>query len=287
MDQNIKLEDIWKVELEILDEIDRVCTENGLRYSLAYGTLLGAVRHKGFIPWDDDIDIMMPREDYEKFKTIWRNSPPNGFILQDETVEDDSVNNFTKIRKDHTTFLQFDFERTRSIHKGFFVDIFPADRQASGRLNRKIQKVEFLLSLLYNRGYPSGKPGAMGIIDKTLLMITPKCAYRKLSVWFGKRGRRWNHLKNNHIIFPATPVSCNKLYPAGLFDDLHRIEFQGKEYEAVKDYDGYLSVAYRDYKTLPPENKRVWTHHPILVDFNRNYEEITEEEKHISQLYFG
>ena len=80
--QNVALEDIWAVELEILDEIDRVCTENGLRYSLAYGTLLGAIRHGGFIPWDDDIDIMMPREDYDRLIQIWPAVARKEFLIQ-------------------------------------------------------------------------------------------------------------------------------------------------------------------------------------------------------------
>lgn len=73
---------IWATEQEILDVIHQVCTEHGLRYSLAYGTLIGAVRHKGFIPWDDDIDLMMPREDYEKLLAIWNEAAPKGYILQ-------------------------------------------------------------------------------------------------------------------------------------------------------------------------------------------------------------
>lgn len=116
---------IWATEQEILDVIHQVCTEHGLRYSLAYGTLLGAVRHKGFIPWDDDIDLMMPREDYEKLLVIWNQSAPKGYILQNTRTDSDFTQNFTKIRKDHTTFLQDEAERTKHYHKGIFVDIFP------------------------------------------------------------------------------------------------------------------------------------------------------------------
>lgn len=80
---------IWATEQEILDVIHQVCTEHGLRYSLAYGTLIGAVRHKGFIPWDDDIDIMMPREDYEKLIAVWNQSAPKGYILQNTRTDSD------------------------------------------------------------------------------------------------------------------------------------------------------------------------------------------------------
>lgn len=116
---------IWATEQEILDVIHQVCTEHGLRYSLAYGTLIGAVRHKGFIPWDDDIDIMMPREDYEKLIAVWDQAAPKGYILQNTRTYPDFTQNFTKIRKDHTTFLQDEAERTKHYHKGIFVDISP------------------------------------------------------------------------------------------------------------------------------------------------------------------
>lgn len=84
---------IWATEQEILDVIHQVCTEYGLRYSLAYGTLIGAVRHKGFIPWDDDIDLIMPREDYEKLLAIWNEAAPKGYILQNTRTDPDFTQN--------------------------------------------------------------------------------------------------------------------------------------------------------------------------------------------------
>ena len=73
-----QIQQVWAVEQEILDVIHRICAEHGLRYALAYGTLIGAVRHGGFIPWDDDIDLVMPREDYEKLLSIWEEAAPEG-----------------------------------------------------------------------------------------------------------------------------------------------------------------------------------------------------------------
>ena len=78
---------IWDTEMEVLDVIDKVCRENGLKYSLAYGSMIGVVRHGGFIPWDDDMDIWMLREDYEKFIGIWENNPVDGyFLLRQERI---------------------------------------------------------------------------------------------------------------------------------------------------------------------------------------------------------
>ena len=142
---------LWKVELDILDLIHKICVENDIKYSLAYGTLLGAIRHKGFIPWDDDIDVMMPRDDYNRFIELWDHIEHDGYVLIDEDCSPDYNNNFAKIRKDHTTFLQYWRQKERKFHKGIYVDIFPVDRKAPGVITSKIQYVFFSLHLLYNR----------------------------------------------------------------------------------------------------------------------------------------
>ncbi len=274
MDQNIKLEDIWKVEVEILDEFDRVCRENSLRYSLAYGTLLGAVRHGGFIPWDDDIDVMMPREDYDRLREIWRAKAKEGFILEDETMYDDYVNNFAKIRKDHTTFLQFDSERTSSHHTGFFIDIFPGDRVAPAGPERKIQYAAFALNILYNRGYTSEAGGFREFAEKALLHAVPKRAHSKVSLAFGRFSRRWNKTGRGQFVFPNAAVNCRRYYPSDIFDSLSELSFQGKKYCAFRDYDTALRIEFDDYMQLPPVEERVWVHHPIIVDFEHNYSEL-------------
>ncbi len=274
MDQNVKLEDIWKVELEILDEVDRVCTENGLKYSLAYGTLLGAIRHQGFIPWDDDIDIMMPREDYEQLRTIWNEKAKDGFIIQDETMYDDYVNNFAKVRKDHTTFLQFESERECSYHIGIFIDIFPGDRVAPKGIRRKIQYAEFALNLLYNRGYTSSAKGIRGAAEKILLRSVPKRFHRRVSNYLGQRSRRWNSDTNAQIVFPNDPTSLVRYYPQDLFENLVRVPFQDRTYSVFRCYDDVLKLRYGDYMQLPPDDERIWRHHPIIVDFGKNYNEL-------------
>ncbi len=268
---------LWSVELEILDEIHRVCTENGLRYSLAYGTLLGAVRHQGFIPWDDDVDIMMPREDYDRLIEIWGKKAAEAFLLETPEMYPDSVNNFAKIRKDHTTFLQFESERTKSRHKGIFVDVFPADRRAKGWLPGKLQYADFALALLFNRGYTSGAGGVVGLTERALLHIIPRKQYRKLSCWAERRGRRWNEDDSAQLVLPSSIRDCRLYYPPDLFDHLEQITFEEKNYDAVRDKDRFLTICYGDYMQLPPEEERIWKHHPILIDFEHNYEELETE----------
>lgn len=265
---------LWETEQEILDVVHKVCTENGLRYSLAYGTLLGAVRHGGFLPWDDDVDVMMPREDYEKLIQIWPSAAPDGYLLETERMYDDFVNTFLKIRKDHTTFLQYEAERSSRHHKGIFVDVFPADRRAQGALSGKLQYAAFAVNLLFNRGYPSDTGGVVGAAERMLLKAVPRRFYRRLSNWAGEKSRRWNNNTSAELVFACTIRDCRRFYPPDLFDHLELIQFNGQEYYAFRDRDRFLTIRYGDYMELPPEEERIWKHQPLLVDFEHNYEEL-------------
>lgn len=267
---------IWAAEQEILDVIHQVCTEHGLRYSLAYGSLIGAVRHKGFIPWDDDIDIMMPREDYEKLLAVWDQSAPKGYILQNTRTDSDFTQNFTKIRKDHTAFLQDEAERTKHYHKGIFVDIFPGDRVPSGKIGRRIQYIACAVNLLYSLGHTSGSGGMVGEVEKILLKA-PKEKYSVRRERAEKKIRSWNGDESLQYVFPSTIRSSRKYYPANLFENVKTIEFNGKQYMCVADADSTLRVEYGDYMQLPPEEDRVWKHHPFLIDFEHNYEEVSSD----------
>lgn len=265
---------LWEVEQEILDEIHRVCTDNGLRYSLAYGTLLGAVRHEGFIPWDDDVDVMMPREDYEKLIAIWTRDAKKGYILQTEMSSVDYNNNFAKVRKDNTTFLQYEEQRSRRFHKGIYVDIFPSDRRAPKGIRAKTQFVAFAMNLLFNRGYTSGDDGIVGVIEKALLRIIPKQSYQKVSIKAGKWSRIWNKNNSAENILPCTIRDCRRYYPADLFDEFTDLYFSGKKYHAVRKWDQFLTIRYGDYMKLPPKEEQVWKHHPVQISFESNIEDI-------------
>ena len=265
---------VWAVEQEILDVIHQVCTEHGLRYSLAYGTLIGAARHQGFIPWDDDIDLMMPREDYDKLLQIWNDAAPAGYILSNGDTEKDCYINFSKIVKDHTTFLQQDADRERDIHKGIFVDIFPGDRVAPGKLGRICQFAAFAVNMLFSRGYTSQSGGLIEFCERLLLLI-PRKFHPSLRSKAQKFASRWNGRVQTNYVFPCTFNDSRKYLAADLFERMEQVEFAGKRYMAVAKWDEYLRDYYGDYMQLPPPEERVWKHHPIIIDFEHNYEELT------------
>ncbi len=269
-----QIEHVWSAEQEILDVIHAFCKKHNLRYSLAYGTLLGAVRHHGFIPWDDDIDLIMPREDYSKLIQLWSQEVPSKYLLLNYYNAQDYTNNFTKIVKDHTTFLQSETQRSKHYHKGIFVDIFPADRIAPGRITGVMQYIACAVNLLYTREYTSGTGGLIGLTERILLGL-PKAWHLPLRNFAEKQMCRWNGHANTAYIVPCTIRGCKHYYPSDSFDKISSVEFNSKSYCAFKDPDKILRTVYGDYMQLPPEEERVWHHHPILIDFEHNYEELS------------
>lgn len=276
MERDIILRKVQKVELEILDIVHKVCVENQLKYSLAYGTLIGAVRHQGFIPWDDDIDICMPREDYEKFLEIWPKYKFEDYILQNIETDEDFTQNFTKIRKNHTTFLQPKEEQYK-YHKGFFIDIFPGDRVPDSKLKRQFQFFNMAVNLLYSRKFKSGSSSRIISMVENILFLFPKSFQKKYRKVSEKIVKKYNFNSELQYVFASTINDARIYYPNDIFENLILADFEGKRFYIFKDYDTCLKIQYGDYMQLPPENERVWTHTPQMIDFHRNYEEIKRE----------
>jgi lipopolysaccharide cholinephosphotransferase len=258
--------------VEMLKKLDTFFAKNNITYYLAYGTLLGAVRHKGFIPWDDDVDLLVPRADVVKLIHLCENKKEELAALNLEIIE------YGANKKDY--YKRFKFADTRTVMEEFgeersavFVDIFPADRVADRKLGNTLQYIASAVNLLYTRGFRSGTGGVIGLTEKVLLALPKKlrpalrCASEALI-------RRWNGREDLKWFSPSTIVSAKRYYPSDLFHDMKTISFCGKEYACAADTDTFLRVDYGDYMQLPPEEERVWKHHPICIDFEKNYEEI-------------
>ncbi len=272
-DKTSELRNVWDVELEILDIIHNVCVENNLKYSLSYGSLLGAVRHGGFIPWDDDLDIMMPRKDYDKFIEIWPTYSYTDYILQNIETDPDFTQNFTKIRKNNTTFLQLEEEKFKKYHTGIYVDIFPADKLPKSRLLQMFQFACIAVSLLYSRKFLSPRKG---LIERILLLFPDKFKNFTRRI-MEKIIRIWNRDDSLEYIFTGTIDDPKIHLPNTLFDDMTEMDFEDRKYFSIKDYKYYLTMFYGDYMEFPPESERTWKHHPILIDLEHNYEDIKDE----------
>lgn len=268
-----RLHDVWAAEIDILDAVDAICRKHELRYSIAYGTMLGAVRHRGFIPWDDDVDIIMPREDYEQLIKLWDIEKPIGFILQNKFTNWDFTQNFTKIRKDHTTFIHNEWEKHVSYHTGIFIDIFPGDRVAPGKVSRKLQLFASAINLLYSRGYTSKSSGIRDVVERLFLCLPDrikKSLYKTTNTYIQK----YNGLERQPFFFPNTMEWAYRQYPEDMFDGLKDVDFAGHQYMCVSDTDKILTLDYGDYMTLPPIEDRVLKHHPMIMDTEHNLNEI-------------
>ncbi len=241
-----------KQSLDILIEFDRVCRANNLHYWLSYGTMLGAVRHGGFIPWDDDIDVSMPTEDYNKFIEIGAAQLKQGFFLQTEKNEPQSGvgNGIFKIRKDNTFFIN-DFDVfTKDYHRGISIDVFEAVEYPT--LPKPIFK--FFLKWFqkcfgffhYNR--------PISFLNIIRYFAFPVIYFiLKMVFWVFCLGRT-----RNRIFSPMERLTYG--YPTLSTDifPLSEVEFEEHKFYAPRNPDAYLKNIYGEYMKIPPkENWRI------------------------------
>lgn len=269
-----KLRQLQLTQLEILKLIDRICRENNLKYFLYAGTLLGAVRHKGFIPWDDDLDVCMLRPDYERFIEIWDDVSHEGYLLQNKENAPKFSQSFTKIRKEHTTFIQFEGEG-ELYHTGIFVDIFPVDRLPEGKLKKYMFYWNCMRYQLFTREFvPPKENKIVRLVSEIMLKSVSeekRPALRKRLL------QKITSYKNDTSLKTVTIEVISALfhhYDKDMFENPVLLPFEDGEFMCVSDWDGQLKQIYGDYMQLPPENKRTWAHHPVILDFEHDYEEL-------------
>lgn len=271
-----KLRKLQKEELKILDEIVRICDKHQIDYFLVGGTCLGALRHKGFIPWDDDIDIAMAREDYEKFIEIAIKEIDNKYFVQCNLTDPNYYLGFIKIRKNNTSFVQENFDT--DFHQGFFVDIFPLDYtdnidSLSLKINVTLAK-NLTETALYKRGYKLFSQVRHPILSVLGLPFSIKTLQKKINSLMQKHNNREHKYIGSfagayHYKKDSFPI--DKVFPASF------VEFEGKQYKTFNDPKWYMEHLYGDYMKLPPKEKRV-NHNPSKLSFTEGKTYISYEE---------
>ena len=255
--KKLKSEEIKKIEQAILDYIDSICKTNNIKYYISDGTLLGAVRHKGFIPWDDDIDISMPRSDYNRFISIMSGRTDRPYKFQSFGITPKYFYEFSKVVDTRTTIETPGVEEIPD--DGVWVDVFPVDYLAK---HYKVQKkaVKFLVVCRIMSVYKKF-PKKHGMLFFPLWCVA-RCIGPRFFLRMTSRLCKMGDESSPYI--GCIPVINNKryYYEKNLLDELEPILFEGKYYPAPKDYKTYLTYIYgSDYMTPPPENKRL--PHPV------------------------
>ena len=257
------------VETEILCVFDKFCKENGIPYSLYAGTALGAVRHKGFIPWDDDIDVCLTRDNYEKLLKLLREKGLDGYYLQGTDKPDYEFINFSKIRKNGTKFgTEQDVKLLDNL--GIFLDIFPFDKIPKDKKLRKKFLFNVKLWMVYTRGYPYTKGSKFLEIISRLLLLKSRKRQLKIRNKLEKKILSYQSMEKDYdLICLACPNDLRFTYPANILDEIIEVDFEGHKVSMHKDYDTALKIKFGDYMKLPPEQDRVCKHEPTILEFEQ------------------
>lgn len=263
---------IRKIQLYMLDEVDRLCKKHNIKYYLIGGTLLGAVRHKGYIPWDDDIDICMLREDYKKFEEVCKTELDSAILYQSKNTEKKYWTSFNKLRMKNTTFASGATSKM-DVNRGIFLDIFPIDNafdvtKRSGRFLIRLQKKLVL------------KANALRAVKATAFQ--EKTFWKKLVSFvfmpvtnrmIGDFADFIMQLKKHNVKYYVGLASSysveRQTVPKDVYGEPSYVEFEGRTLPAPADWDAFLTNLYGDYMTPPPASDRTSRHNIVKIEVDK------------------
>lgn len=259
------------IQLDILKVVSKICTDHNIKYYLIGGTLLGAVRHKGFIPWDDDLDIAMMRSDYNKFIEVCKKELPHDLFLQNSETEKNFWLFITKIRKNNTRFDDNITIKTKN-HPGIYIDIFPLDNVPEK--DSIIQKLQYngirLLTsvMLYKNGYREYNSNIVKRVS-AILSILPYTVIVKFSSLltniYNKKETGFVTSFMSNYGYKKQKMNKIKVYGNG-----KKLLFEDEEFFVPYDYEAYLTQIFNDYMQLPPVEERGIRHKRLNIEIGEN-----------------
>ena len=268
--ENDQLKKIHELEIVMAEEIKRICQKYEIKYFLLAGSTLGAVRHGGFIPWDDDMDVGMLREDYEKFLKVCKTELGQQYFLQTWDTDPEFPYSFAKIRL-KGTHMVVRFSAKSNMNNGIFVDIFPFDSVPDVVVARKLQGAECFMCrrlLWIKKGL--GKSTKNTVLDtikyNLFFAFSHLFGYESLIKHFKKIQVRYNGKNTKKIVTDGSYGYSKESIERSWTDELVMAKFENTEFPIFKKYKEYLTYLYGDYMKLPPENER-GGHLRVEIDF--------------------
>ena len=250
------LRKLQEVELELLREVDRVCKKCGIRYNIIAGTMLGAVRHGGFIPWDDDADVAMLREEYEKFREACRTElDGTKYYFQDHRETPGYRWGYGKLRRRDTLFLR-EHQEHMPYEQGVFIDVFPIDAVPQSWLGRALNNFQCFAvrKILWSKvGRIADRSALKRRIYGVLNTIPEEWVLRYYDGMI-ERARRAESEWGRILLFPTPNRAYG--YLRRWYETQADIRFEGTVFPGIEDYEGYLTFKFGDYRSLPPKERR-------------------------------
>lgn len=266
-----KIKDMQAVGLKMVLFFDEFCQKHNLTYFLCGGCCIGSVRSGGFIPWDDDVDVFMPRESYERLKKLWEDT--DKYEIQFSTEEFECQSPFLTICDKDTTFVKT-YRKDMDVSHGVALDVLPLDGCPQG-FKRKMQKIwAMAYSLLIVGKAPDNHGGLMRALGKVgLFLIRGKLRYR-LWRFCEKKMSQYPISECDYITeLCAGPHYMQNEYPKEAFAEMKRVNFEGYQLPIPIGYDTYLKMAFGDYMKLPPKEKQICHHEYEFMDMNTPYKQ--------------
>lgn len=265
-----ELETLHRIHISMLKKIDEFCKENDIKYFLMYGTLIGAVRHKGFIPWDDDVDIGMLREDYNKFMKLAKNGFKGDLLIENYKMHKGYGHNFGKVVLKGTVWEEY-FAEGLDCLNGIYIDVFPIDKTSNNKLLQMKQWIVCIVlvrMLLLNTKYHYRKRGIKKILYSIGYKVSGLFSKEWLVTKLEKNATKYNNSNcNKRIPFQENYSMKKQLFDDDAFKEVIPCSFENIEVMIPKRYDEILSINYGDYMKLPPKEQQVAHHSIKTIDF--------------------
>lgn len=256
--------------LEMALYFDEFCQKHNLTYYFCGGCCIGSIRNGGFIPWDDDVDVFMPRTDYEKLKKLWVDTEE--YSIQYTTKDFLTENQFLTICANNTTFIKT-YQKDLDMNHGLVLDVLPLDGCPTG-WRRKMQKLWALLYALFIVGKaPTNHGNAVKLCGQVLLTLVKPKSWRYAAWRFCEKKMTQYPIEECEYITElcSGPHYMQNEYPKEYFEKAIRVPFEGHMMPIPVGYDGYLKMAFGDYMQLPPVEKQVCHHEYEFMDMENSY----------------